>query len=68
VGTTAQVQSGTAGETEAAAIRAVVELVVRISVRQQPTAPDISWFGDPEWLLVRQRALVASELMHKNDY
>jgi len=55
-------------ETEATTIRAVVELILRVSERQGPTAPDTSWFADPEWPLVRQRALVASELMHENDH
>jgi hypothetical protein len=54
-------------EDEAAALRAVVELVVRVSDRQGPSATDAMWFADPDWSEVRQRALFASRLMRDND-
>jgi hypothetical protein len=54
-------------EGEAAAVRAVVTLVVGISERRGPLAPDALWFADPEWPGVRQVALAALELMQNND-
>jgi hypothetical protein len=54
-------------ETEAAAIRAVVTLVVRVSKRQGAPAPDALWFTDPDWSAVRQVALAALELMQDDD-
>ncbi len=52
---------------EAAAVRAVVTLVVRVSERQGALAADALWFADPDWSAVRQLALTALELMQDND-
>ncbi len=54
-------------EIEATALRAVVELVVRVSDRQGAAATDALWFADPDWPAVRRLALTASELMQAND-
>ena len=54
-------------ESEAAAVRAVVTLVVRVSERQGAQAPAASWFADPDWSAVRQVALAALELMQDHD-
>jgi hypothetical protein len=54
-------------EREATAVRAVVELIVRVSERQGAAATDAMWFADPDWSEVRPLALFASTLMRDND-
>jgi hypothetical protein len=54
-------------ENEARALRAVVELVVRVSERHGAAATDAMWFADPDWSEVRQLALFASTPMRDND-
>ena len=54
-------------EGEAAAVRAVVTRIVRVSERHGALAPDALWFADPDWSAVRQVALAALELMQDND-
>lgn len=52
-----------ADEDEAAAIRSVVRVLVAVSERQGPTAPDQAWLDDSGWPMVRKLAARAATAM-----
>jgi len=53
-------------EAEAAAIRPVVEAIVRVSGRQGPTSPDSAWFADQDWPSIRRLAAAAALVLREN--